>query len=49
MDEVKSGWQDSKEINTVLYDPGKITVDEMAAALKKANTYQGMAGDSRIK
>ena len=38
---VKSGWQDSKEINTVFYDPHEITIKEMEAALKKAKTYQG--------
>ncbi len=38
---VKSGWQDSKEINTVLYDPHEITIEEMEAALNKAKTYQG--------
>ena len=38
---VKSGWQDSKEINTVLYDPHEITIEEMEVALKKAKTYQG--------
>ena len=38
---IKSGWQNSKEINTVLYDPHEITIEEMEAALKKAKTYQG--------
>ena len=38
---VKNGWHNRKEINTVYYDPSKVTMEEMEAALKKAHTYQG--------
>ena len=31
-----------KEINTVVYDPQIITVDEMKSALQKAGTYKGI-------
>jgi hypothetical protein len=40
---VKNGWHNLKEINTVYYDPSKVTMEEMEAALKKAHTYQGRA------
>jgi copper chaperone CopZ len=38
---VKRGFQEGKEINTVYYDPARITIREMEAALKRAGTYQG--------
>jgi hypothetical protein len=40
---VTRGWHQSREINTVDYDPAMITVDEMTAALKRAGTYRGIA------
>jgi copper chaperone CopZ len=40
---VETGFRDFKEINTVYYDPDKITVEEMEEALKKAQTYSGTA------
>ena len=43
VNKVTSGWQKSREINTVDYDPAVVTVDEMIAALKKAGTYNGVA------
>jgi copper chaperone CopZ len=38
---VEKSFRDFKEINTVHYDPAKITVEEMEEALKKAQTYRG--------
>ena len=40
---VKRGFKGFKEINTVYYDPGVITIEEMEATLKKAKTYLGTA------
>jgi copper chaperone CopZ len=37
---VSNGWSDFTEINTVYYDPEKITVKEMEKVLKKAGTYK---------
>ena len=31
-----------KEINTVVYDPEVITIEEMKSALEKAGTYKGI-------
>lgn len=31
-----------KEINTVIYDPQRITIDKMKSALQKAGTYRGI-------
>jgi hypothetical protein len=31
-----------KEINTVVYDPQEITIDEMKSVLQKAGTYRGI-------
>lgn len=42
---VTSGWHQSREINTVDYDPDMVTVAEMIAVLKKAGTYIGVAID----
>jgi hypothetical protein len=36
---VEKGFRYFKEINTVYYDPTKITVEEMEMVLKKAGTY----------
>jgi len=38
---VEKGFRNSKEINTVYYDPNVITIEEMEMALKKAGTYLG--------
>jgi hypothetical protein len=38
---VEKGFRDSKEINTVYYNPKVITMEEMEMALKKAGTYLG--------
>lgn len=43
MKAVTSGFRGSREINTVVYDPNVISVEEMAAALEKAGTYYGIA------
>ena len=34
--------QKLKEINTVVYDPHRITVDQMKSALQEAGTYKGI-------
>jgi hypothetical protein len=31
-----------KEINTVVYDPQRITIDEMKSALQKAGAFRGV-------
>lgn len=41
---VENGWHNSKEINRVSYDPDAVSIDEMEAVLKKADTYQGTVG-----
>lgn len=38
---VDSGFSGLREINTVTYDPGKVSRDEMVSALKEAGTYRG--------
>jgi len=40
---VTSGFKRGKEINRVSYDPAKISPEEMAAALKEAGTFVGLA------
>jgi hypothetical protein len=40
---VKNGFRNSKEINTVWYDPAVIGINEMEQALKDAATYLGTA------
>ena len=40
---VTKGFKKFKEINTVFYDPKKITIEEMVKALKAAGTYRGLA------
>jgi hypothetical protein len=41
VEKVENGFKNFKEINRVTYDSDRITVEEMAAALKKAGTYIG--------
>jgi len=41
VDDVERGFLNSREINTVHYDPSVITVEEMEEALKDARTYSG--------
>jgi hypothetical protein len=38
---VEKGFLNRKEINRVFYDPGRITIKKMEAALKRAGTYIG--------
>jgi hypothetical protein len=40
---VTRGWQGSREINTVVYDSGLISVEQMISALKASGTYIGIA------
>jgi copper chaperone CopZ len=40
---VTSGFRSLREINTVTYDPEVITPAEMIEALKKADTFIGVA------
>lgn len=40
MREVTKGWRGFMEINTVVYDKSRITVQQMEEALKKAGTYR---------
>jgi len=40
---VTKGFKNFKEINTVFYDPKKITIEDMVKALKAAGTYRGLA------
>jgi copper chaperone CopZ len=44
---VQSGFKDRKEANTVIYDPEKITIEEMEKVLKKAGTYIGTKKSSQ--
>ena len=39
---ITRGFRGPREINTVTYDPGRVTPEEMIAALKTAGTYIGM-------
>ena len=43
MESVTSGFSSGREINTVNYDPDKISVGAMVKALKNAGTYLGIA------
>ena len=36
---VEKGWQGRSEINRVVYDPEKITVEQLETLLKKSGTY----------
>jgi hypothetical protein len=38
---IEKGFRNSKEINTVYYDPSVITIEEMENALKKVGTFLG--------
>jgi len=42
---VETGYFKSSEIDTVYYDPAKITLKEMENALKKAGTYISTMGN----
>ena len=44
---VLKGIKNSREINTVYYDPGVITVKQMEEALKKAKTYRATEKDGK--
>ena len=37
---VERGFYRSMEINTVYYDPSRISIEEMEKALRKAGTYR---------
>lgn len=39
MVKVSKGWRNGSEINTAIFDPDKIRIEEMEEALKKAQTY----------
>ena len=38
---VEKGWRNFKEVNRVVYDPTKISVQQMENRLKNAGTYSG--------
>jgi len=40
---VDRGFRGTREINTVLFDPAQISVEEMVQALTAAGTYRGTA------
>jgi hypothetical protein len=40
---VDNGFRGAKEINTVIFNPSKITVERMVEALTRAGTYIGTA------
>jgi hypothetical protein len=40
---VNNGFDDSKETNTVWYDPAFVTIEQMEQVLKDARTYLGTA------
>jgi hypothetical protein len=42
---VTSGFRGFREINTVTYDPRRISTQTMVAALKSVGTYLGQADD----
>jgi hypothetical protein len=42
---IEKGFQGSREINTVFYDPSLITPDEMIDALKAAGTFRGVISE----
>jgi len=43
VEKVSSGWRGFREINTVMYDPDLIGIEEMVEILKKTGTYRGTA------
>jgi hypothetical protein len=38
---VKKGWQNSKEVNHVIYDPEKVSVQKIESWLKESGNYRG--------
>jgi len=36
---VEKGWQERNEVNRVVYDPNRVSVEEMEGLLRKAGTY----------
>ena len=42
---VKKGWRKLKEINTVIYDPAKISIQPMEQRLRRAGTYIATVDD----
>jgi hypothetical protein len=40
---VGKGFRGRREINTVIFDPGVVTVEKMVEALTRAGTYRGTA------
>lgn len=41
--DVTIGWRGFREIDTVLYDPDLISVEQMTEILKRAGTFRGIA------
>ena len=37
---VEKGWRRFKEVNRVVYDPAKITIEQMEQHLREAGTYR---------
>jgi hypothetical protein len=40
---IGKGFLGGREINTVIFDPGVVTVEKMVEALTRAGTYRGTA------
>jgi hypothetical protein len=38
---VEKGWRGTSEVNRVVYDPEKVTVEQMEGWLRQAGTYVG--------
>jgi hypothetical protein len=38
---VEKGWRGTSEVNRVVYDPDRVTVEQMEGWLRKAGTYVG--------
>ena len=38
---VTRGFEGGREINTVTFDPARVTIEQMEALLKQAGTYRG--------
>jgi hypothetical protein len=43
VERVSTGFQGLREIDTVIFDPGRITVQQMVDVLTRAGTYRGTA------
>lgn len=43
VEQVTSGFQGFREINTVTFDSAKVSIHEMVEALTRAGTYRGTA------